>query len=102
MANGPLTIGPGGRLLCHVPKLPLMPGLYTYTIWCTVGGTLEDWVADAGELSVIVQYGTDVDADISAFAGHHDDVLVSVGCLIRGERSNNRSAGIIVCFKASP
>jgi lipopolysaccharide transport system ATP-binding protein len=48
-----LSITPGGRLLCKVPKFPLIPGLYTYTIWCTVGGTLEDLVADAGEISVV-------------------------------------------------
>ncbi len=48
-----LSLSPGGRLLCRVPRLPLMPGLYTYTIWCTVGGNLEDLVADAGEVAVV-------------------------------------------------
>jgi lipopolysaccharide transport system ATP-binding protein len=41
-----------GRLLCRIPRLPLLPGVYPYTIWCTVGGNLEDHVVDAGSLSV--------------------------------------------------
>jgi lipopolysaccharide transport system ATP-binding protein len=48
----PLTLAPGGRLICRVPRLPLMPGVYTYTVWCTVGDVLEDFVRDAGKLSV--------------------------------------------------
>jgi len=47
-----LVLSPGGRLICRIPRLPLMAGLYTYTIWCTVGGILEDHVRDAGKLSV--------------------------------------------------
>jgi lipopolysaccharide transport system ATP-binding protein len=48
-----LELLPRGRLLCRIPRLPLMPGAYTYTIWCTVGGNLEDFVSDAGQLSVV-------------------------------------------------
>jgi lipopolysaccharide transport system ATP-binding protein len=29
-----------------------MPGTYTYTVWCTVGGVLEDIVREAGKLQV--------------------------------------------------
>jgi homopolymeric O-antigen transport system ATP-binding protein len=47
-----LALVPGKRLLCHIPRLPLLAGIYTYTIWCTVGENLEDLVADAGRLSV--------------------------------------------------
>jgi lipopolysaccharide transport system ATP-binding protein len=48
-----LSLAPGARAICSIPHLPLMPGIYTYTVWCTVGGTLEDLVADAGNLSVV-------------------------------------------------
>jgi lipopolysaccharide transport system ATP-binding protein len=51
--NEPLTLAPGGRILCTIPRLPLLPGVYTYSVWCTVGGTLEDSVAEAGKLSVV-------------------------------------------------
>jgi lipopolysaccharide transport system ATP-binding protein len=47
-----LALAPRARILCNIPRLPLLPGIYTFTIWCTVGGTLEDLVADAGKLSV--------------------------------------------------
>jgi lipopolysaccharide transport system ATP-binding protein len=48
-----LTLAQGNRIFCHIPRLPLRSGIYTYTIWCMVGGTLEDLVADAGKLSVV-------------------------------------------------
>jgi lipopolysaccharide transport system ATP-binding protein len=43
---------PRGRLLCRIPNIPLMPGVYSYAVWCTAGGVLEDHVLDAGQLSV--------------------------------------------------
>jgi len=49
----PLTIAPGSRIFCNIPRLPLLPGIYTYTIWCTVGEITEDLVAEAGKLSVV-------------------------------------------------
>jgi lipopolysaccharide transport system ATP-binding protein len=56
----PFVLTPGGRLICRVPRLPLIAGVYTYTAWCTVGGILEDFVRDAGNLSVVEGdfYGT--------------------------------------------
>jgi lipopolysaccharide transport system ATP-binding protein len=48
-----LALAPGGRVFCHIPRLPLMSGIYTYTIWCLVGGTLEDYVSEAGKLRVV-------------------------------------------------
>jgi lipopolysaccharide transport system ATP-binding protein len=48
----PLALAPGGRILCKIQRLPLLPGIYTYTIWCTVGGILEDYVSEAGKISV--------------------------------------------------
>ncbi len=49
----PLVLLPGGRLICRIPRLPLMAGVYTYTLWCTVGSVLEDFVSDAGSVSVV-------------------------------------------------
>jgi lipopolysaccharide transport system ATP-binding protein len=47
-----LALPPGGHILCKIPRLPLLPGIYTYTIWCTVGGIMEDFVSDVGKISV--------------------------------------------------
>ena len=48
-----LTLPSGARILCHIPRLPLLQGVYAYTIWCMLGNTLEDFVANAGNLSVV-------------------------------------------------
>ncbi len=53
--GGMFTLSPSSRILCHIPRLPLLPGIYTYSIWCKVGlgpGIVEDWVLDAGNFSV--------------------------------------------------
>jgi lipopolysaccharide transport system ATP-binding protein len=31
-SRDPLTIHPGQRIFCNIPRLPLLPGVYTYTI----------------------------------------------------------------------
>jgi len=49
----PLVLAPGARILCKIPRLPLMPGIYTYSVWCMVHGILEDLVMDADKLSVV-------------------------------------------------
>jgi len=49
----PLRLETKGRLVCHIPKFPLLQGLYPFSIWCTAGGILEDLVPQAGNLSVI-------------------------------------------------
>lgn len=51
--GGLLTLTPGARILCHIPRLPLLPGSYTYSIWCKIAATLEDSVLEAGKLSVV-------------------------------------------------
>ena len=48
-----LTLTQGARIFCSIPHLPLRSGIYTYTIWCTVGETLEDQVSEAGKLTVV-------------------------------------------------
>ena len=50
--DGVLTLNPGARILCRIPRLPLLPGTYTFSVWCKVAETMEDWVVDAGKLSV--------------------------------------------------
>jgi len=47
-----LTLVAGFRLVCNIPRLPLVPGAYTFTIWCTIGENLEDYVSEAGQLFV--------------------------------------------------
>jgi lipopolysaccharide transport system ATP-binding protein len=49
----PLTLAASTHISCHIPRLPLRSGIYTFTIWCTVGETLEDSVSEAGKLSVV-------------------------------------------------
>src|SRR4029077_82803 len=51
--RGSLALRRGSRLLCSIPRLPLQPGVYAFTIWCVVGDNLEDYVADAGKLTVV-------------------------------------------------
>jgi lipopolysaccharide transport system ATP-binding protein len=55
-----LTLPSQGRVTCTIPHLPLMPGGYTFTVWCTVNDVLEDYLADAGNISVVEgdYYGT--------------------------------------------
>jgi lipopolysaccharide transport system ATP-binding protein len=51
--RGPLALSRGTRLLCSIPRLPLQPGVYALTIWCKVDFIIEDYVADAGKLTVV-------------------------------------------------
>jgi homopolymeric O-antigen transport system ATP-binding protein len=51
--GGVLTLRPGARILCRIPRLPLIPGTYSMNIWCKVAETMEDWVLDAYKLSVV-------------------------------------------------
>ena len=51
--HGPLALKPEGRIICRIPSLPLLQGIYPYSIWCTVGDILEDLVQQAGSLSVV-------------------------------------------------
>jgi len=49
---GTLTLTSGGRVLCHISRLPLIPGSYTFGIWCKVEEVMEDGVYEAGKLTV--------------------------------------------------
>jgi lipopolysaccharide transport system ATP-binding protein len=50
--GGVLTLTPGARIFCHIPSLPLLPGTYTFGLWCKVGEIMEDWVLEAGKVVV--------------------------------------------------
>src|SRR5205823_1594237 len=39
-----------GRLLCHIPNLPLLPGLYDVNVFCGSMNHAADWVKDAARL----------------------------------------------------
>ncbi len=39
-------------VLVHIEKMPLMPGTYGFTIFCTVNGEIADWIQNAGLFEV--------------------------------------------------
>lgn len=41
-----------GTLVCHLPGLPLLPGNYSVNLFCTVNGSIADWLTDAALLEV--------------------------------------------------
>lgn len=55
------TLQAGSKVRCHIPTLPLSPGVYRMSIFCKVDGqTLADEIGSAAELSVTTGdfYGT--------------------------------------------
>jgi len=47
------ALPPKGRVICHIPELPLAPGRYVFNLFSTVGGEIADWVTQAGSLNVV-------------------------------------------------
>jgi len=47
------ALPPTGRLVCHIPELPLAPGRYTLHLLARVGGQTADQVEQAGYLDVL-------------------------------------------------
>lgn len=47
------TLPPKGKVICHIPQLPLAPGRYVFNLYSTVGGVMADWVAQVGVLNVV-------------------------------------------------
>jgi len=41
-----------GTLICHLGRVPFVPGTYTVNIHCTVNGILADWVIEAASIAV--------------------------------------------------
>jgi homopolymeric O-antigen transport system ATP-binding protein len=46
------TVPSVGRFKCRVPRLCLSPGQYHITLFCTVNGSIADWVQQAAVLTV--------------------------------------------------
>jgi lipopolysaccharide transport system ATP-binding protein len=42
-----------GRVLCHIPRLPLYPGRYTFNLFSSVGSDISDWISNAGSIEVV-------------------------------------------------
>ena len=45
-------IRPEGSLICKFDVLPLLPGSYSVSLYCTVNGVIADWVQNAGHVNV--------------------------------------------------
>lgn len=43
-----------GVIRCIIPRLPLMPGRYTFGVFANINGSVADWIVDAGKFEVIV------------------------------------------------
>jgi lipopolysaccharide transport system ATP-binding protein len=41
-----------GVITCRLPRLSLLPGSYSFNLFCTVGGEIADWVQNAGVIEV--------------------------------------------------
>jgi len=50
--NGLPDLAPSGSIRCHIPVLPLLPGVYTLDILCRVDGRRSDLINHAAELTV--------------------------------------------------
>lgn len=46
------TLPASGRLVCHLPDMPLLPGHYSVNLFCTVNGSIADWLTDAAVVEV--------------------------------------------------
>jgi len=50
--NGFSSLAPSGSIRCHIPTLPLLPGVYALDIWCKVSEVITDFINHASELTV--------------------------------------------------
>jgi lipopolysaccharide transport system ATP-binding protein len=41
-----------GAFVCHFDQVPILSGIYTINVYCTVNGVLADWVIDASHIEV--------------------------------------------------
>ena len=42
-----------GVIICHIPRLPLLPGKYSFNLFSTVSGEISDWIQNAGTFEVV-------------------------------------------------
>jgi len=47
------TIPPNGTVRCVVPRWPLMPGQYSFNVFCQIGMDTADWILNARLLEVV-------------------------------------------------
>ena len=47
------TLSTNGKIRCHVSKLPLLPGRYSFNVFCQVGMEIADWVLNAYTIEVV-------------------------------------------------
>ncbi len=50
---GLLDLSGGDEVLCHIPRLPLLPGKYSVSAWCKIDGQLADDISTAFTLDVL-------------------------------------------------
>lgn len=50
--NFPVLNSDNGSIEVHIPRLPLMPGTYGFTIYSTLNGVVSDWIKNAGFFEV--------------------------------------------------
>ncbi len=47
------ALPPRGRIVCRIPRLPLVPGRYPFDLWCKLDETVADWLQPAAALEVV-------------------------------------------------
>ena len=51
--NEAMVLPPHGRIVCRIPRLPLLPGRYPFDLWCKVDGEVADWLRPAAHFEVV-------------------------------------------------
>ena len=47
-----MTAEAARNIICHIPRLPLLPALYRLDLWCAVMSEEEDYIRDGAVLRV--------------------------------------------------
>jgi len=68
------------EIVCSIPNLPLLPGVYSVKLWSAIGGQESDVIENAGDF--IVKEADSLRKDLSANhprskSHHHGSILVS-------------------------
>ncbi len=50
---GALRLSPAGQIRCSIPRIPLLEGRYTVSIWCKLNEQMADEIQEAFALTVI-------------------------------------------------
>jgi lipopolysaccharide transport system ATP-binding protein len=49
----PLALPARGRIVCRIPRLPLVPGRYPFDLWCKLDEAVADWLRPAAAIEVV-------------------------------------------------